>query len=212
VKKLIPAFLLIVVSCASSLSAASISYVFTIDTSTLNGQADNLDFQLVPGDISSPFIALDISGLTLHGGSFVANQIVLTGDASGTLAGDLLLDNNSGFNDAFQPVQLGASVTFLATFSGAGVDNPASPGTSFGFSIYDNAGTTPLLTTSIDGTIAGINLDANGVAPFTNPAAGGSSVATTSELPEPVSSVSMVLGLCLVAVRARRASRYPKSL
>ncbi len=208
-KKLIPVFLFIVLSGVSSLSAASVSYRFTIDTTPLSGQADNLDFQLVPGDLSSLGVALDISSFSLNGGSFTANQIVLTGDASGTLAGDLILDNNSGYNDAFQPAQLGTSVTFVATFSGAGVDNPASPGSSFGFSIYDNAGTTPLLTTSADGTIAGINLDASGVGVFTNPATeGGSSEAAVSAVPEPGSAAGMLLGLgvCLVALRTRRSS------
>jgi hypothetical protein len=216
VKKLIPV-LFIFLSGLSSLSAASISYRFTINTATLSGQADNLDFQLNPGGVSSPLVALDISGFVLNGGSFTANQIALTGDASGSLDGDLLLDNNSGFNDAFQPVLLGTSVTFVATLSGAGVTGPASPGSSFGFSIYNGAGTTPLLTTSGDGTIAGINLDAGGVASFTNPATGGgSSVATVTAIstaPEPSNAVLILLGLGLCSVlcttfgeRRRRAA------
>jgi hypothetical protein len=201
VKNIIPVFLFVLCS-VSSLSAGTVSYRFTINTATLSGQAGNLDFQLNPGDISSPFVALDVSGFALNGGTFTANQIVLTGDASGTLAGDLILDNNSGFNDAFQPVRLGSSIMFVATFSGAGVNNPASPGSSFGFSIYDSQGTAPLLTTSADGTIAGVNLDANGVASFANPATvGGRSDATVSAVPEPANVVGMLLGLCLVARR-----------
>jgi hypothetical protein len=209
--KLIPVSF-IFLSGLSSLSAASISYRFTINTATLSGQSDNLDFQLNPGNLSSPFVALDISGFMLNGGSFTANQIALTGDASGTLASDLALDNSSGYNDAYQAVLLGTSVTFVATFTGAGVTSPASPGSSFGFSIYDSAGTTPLLTTSGDGTIAGINLDANGVAAFTNPAAvGGGSDATVTSIsaaPEPSNAVAMLLGLglCSVVLRSRRSS------
>ena len=214
-KKLIPV-LFIFVSGLSSLSAASISYRFTINTATLSGQSDNLDFQLNPGGISSPPVDLDISGFVLNGGSFTANQIALTGDASGSLAGDLLLDNNSGFNDAFQAVLLGSSVTFVATFSGAGVNNPASPGSSFGFSIYNGTGTTPLLTTSADGTIAGINLDASGVAAFTNPAAGGGGSAATvtaiSAAPEPSNAVMMLLGLGLCSVIVRAGQRRAASL
>jgi hypothetical protein len=211
-RKIVPTFLFIVMSGLSSLNAASVSYRFTINTATLSGQADNLDFQLNPGDLSSPFVMLDISSFVLNGGSFTANHIAFTGDAAGTLAGHLTLDNNSGFNDAFQPVLVGTSVTFVATFSGAGVNNPASPGSSFGFSIYNGAGTTPLLTTSGDGTIAGVNLDAGGVAAFTNPATGGGSsvatVAVISTAPEPSNAVLMLLGLCSIIVRAgqRRAA------
>jgi PEP-CTERM motif len=212
VKTLIPVFVFIALSGVSSLNAASISYLFEVDTTTLDGQPDNLDFQLNPGDLSSAPVTLDISGFVVNGGSFAASQIVLTPDATGSLAGDLRLDNGSGFNDAFQPVNLGTSVEFLATFSGAGVDNPASPGSSFGFSIYDNAGTTPLLTTSLDGTIAGVNLDASGVNTFTNSATpgGGSNavVSVFSPVPEPSTWVGMSLGmgLCLIALRVRRTS------
>jgi PEP-CTERM motif len=209
VKKLIPAFLFVVLCGVPSLKAEIAAYLFTVNTTSLNGQAGNLDFQLNPGDITSPFVALDISGFVLQGGSFTASDIQLTGDASGSLASHLLLDDGSGYNDAFQPVVLGTSITFLATFSGAGVDNPASPGAVFGFSIYDGAGTTPLLTTSGDGTIAGVNLDANGIVSYTNPATpGGGSDAMVAGVPEPSTWIGMSLGmgLCLVAVRVRRAS------
>ena len=205
-KKLFPAFSFLVLSSVSLLNAESVSYLFMIDTTAIHGQADNLDFQLNPGDVSSPFVTLDISSFALQGGSFTPSAIQLTGDASGTLAGDLILDDNSGFNDAFQPVELGTSITFVATFSGAGVDNPASPGAAFGFSIYDGAGTTPLLTTSADGTMAGVNLDASGVVPYTNPATvGGGSDATVSVVtPEPATVVEMLLGLGLCAEAYRR--------
>lgn len=201
-KKLFPVFSFLVLSSVSLLNAESVSYLFTINTTAVNGQADSLDFQLNPGDVSSPFVTLDISSFALQGGSFTPSAIQLTGDASGTLAGDLILDDNSGFNDAFQAVELGTSITFVATFSGAGVDSPASPGVAFGFSIYDGAGTTPLLTTSADGTMAGVNLDASGVVPYMNPATvGGGPDATVSVVtPEPATVIEMLLGLGLCAV------------
>ena len=115
-KKLFPVFSFLMLSSVPLLNAGSVSYLFTIDTMTVNGQADNLDFQLNPGDVSSPFVTLDISSFALQGGSFTPSAIQLMGDASGTLAGDLILDDNSGFNDAFQPVELGTSITFVATF------------------------------------------------------------------------------------------------
>ncbi len=209
-KKLIPAFLFVVLSSVSLVKAEPSSFLFTIDTTALNGQAGNLDFQLNPGDVSSPDVVLDISSFVLQGGSFTPSEIELTGDAAGSLASDLILDDNSGFNDAFQPVELGMSISFIATFSGEGVDSPASPGASFGFSIYDDAGTTPLLTTSVDGTMAGVNLDADGVVPYTNPATvGGGSDATVSVVtPEPATMAEMLLGLglCAAGVRLRRAS------
>jgi len=207
-KSYIPVLLLTALSGVFTVSASTITYKFTIDTTTLNGQLGNLDFQLNPGDVTSPFVALDIFGLALSGGSFSANQVQLMGDAFGAFDSNVLLDNGMGFNDAFQPVDFGTSVTFLATFSGAGVDNPASPGTTFGFSIYDSLGTTPLLTTSGDGTIAGVTLDANGVATYTNPATvGGGSAGTVTPVPEPGTRFGALLGIGVCAERLRRVRR-----
>jgi hypothetical protein len=213
VKLYSPALLFAALCGASTVCASTITYQFTINTTTLNGQAGNLDFQLNPGNISASFVALDLSGLDLHGGSFVASQIQLTGAASGTFATDVLLNNSQGYNDAFQPVDFGTSVTFFATFSGTGVDNPASPGSVFGFSIFDSAGTTALLTTSADGTIAGVTVDTNGVETYTNPATvGGGSAATVAAVatvPEPgtVFSALVGLGVCAARIRAKRCYR-----
>ena len=211
--KTIPlALISLVLLGAPAVRASILTYQFTINTQTVSGQADNLDFQLNPGVVpGAPGVSIVISNFAINGGAFNAGNIQFTGDASGLLSGSLTLDNGTGYNDAYQPVTLGSSITFRATLSGTGVANPASPGTFFGFSIYDNAGVNPLLTTSGDGTIAGFNIDAtNGVAPFTNPATvNGASAATVAaaSTPEPSTAIGLMLGLGVMLACFRKRVR-----
>jgi PEP-CTERM motif len=181
-------------------SDAATVYQFTIDTSSLNATPANLDFQLNPGGVESGAVTGVISNF-ITGGSFDPASIVLTGDATGTLASTLTLDNGAVYNDAFQPITLGNQVQFLLTLSGPGIDMPTSVGTFFGFSIYDFAGTTPLLTTALDGTIAGIEADEfAGVAPYTN-----NGIATVgAPAPEPSAFVLAGLGGCALLLRRRK--------
>lgn len=195
---------------SSALSASVSTYQFTVNTQALSGQVDNLDFQLNPGQFpGAPGVSILISNFAVNGGSYAPADIQLTGDANGLLPGSLTLNNTTGYNDAYQPATLGSSITFLATLSGPGANQPASPGTFFGFSIYDNAGVNALLTTSADGTIAGFNIDAtNGLAPFTNPATtNGASAATIASVPEPSTAVGLLLGLAMMLPAVPRFSR-----
>ena len=206
-KTLLPAVLFVILSQAGILRASTLAYRFTINTSSLAGQADNLDFQLVPGDLSAPQVTLQISNFSVNGGSYTPGGVVLTGDATGALPNNLVLDNLTGYNDAYQSILLGASLSFLAAVSGPGVNTPSSPGTTFGFSIYNNAGTIGLLTTSADGTIGGLVFnDLTGVAPYSNPATvGAASAATITAAPEPSTTSLLFMGAGLALVVGRKA-------
>jgi hypothetical protein len=177
-------------------SHASVVYQFTVDTTSLASTAANLDFLLLPGGASPAAVSVAISGFTTDG-AFNPAVIALTGDAAGALDTGLILGNTTGFNDGFQPITLGNAVSFLATFSGAGVDTPGTTGTTFSFSIYDAAGTTALLTTAADGSIAGVNIDAlSGIVPYTN---GPATVGPPPAVPEPGSLSLIGLGLLAMA-------------
>jgi hypothetical protein len=187
------------------LSAASV-YQFAVNTSSLGAEAANLDFQLVPGGLTSPTVTAVISDLVTDG-TFTPGDIVLTGDATGMLSDTVTLNNTTLYNDAFQPIDTGNSVSFLVTFSGPGIDTPVTPGTVFAFSIFDSTGTIALLTTSPDGSIAGVTADSLGVQPFTNPAtnAGSSAAAVALVTPEPESLLLTGLGMAAFAmIRLRR--------
>ncbi len=210
-------FTLLLLACVAAPALdASITYQFTVNTQALTAQSGNLDFQLDPAMSPAPYVSLLISNLLIINGTFNPTSIMFAGDASGTLPSALLLDNAGGtYNDAFQAVTLGTSLRFLATFNGPGITTPSNNGTTFAFSIYDGTGTTAELTTSADGSIAGIDADnIHGVAPFTNPAtASGISAATVTTTPEPSSWLLMFLG-CSVGlfVLRRRSATLTNSL
>jgi hypothetical protein len=196
-KKLLPLFFLL------SLSAqGSMIYMFTISTSSLNGTSANLDFQLNPASAGSLAETAVISGLTTNGTYNPAN-IQLTGDATGTLPDTLTLKDTTAYNDAYQSITLGTSLKFTLTLSGPAIDTPSASGVVFGFSIYNAAGDTALLTTAPDGTIAGVEADsAVGVAPYNN----NSAVAAISQAPEPSTwllAIGSLAGAALLRIKRR---------
>lgn len=205
--KTLCAFLLLSVAAVSQLSASSI-YEFTVDTSSLANTSANLDFLLQYANTSSPLVNAAITGFNTDG-SYDSGAILLNDGASGSLPGSLTLSNTGIFNDAFQSIVLGDYLNFFVTLSGPGVDTPDANGTKFLFSIYGEDGFTPLLSTSVDGSIAGVEIDSSvGIAPYTNLTDGGTSVASVAAAPEP-SSIFLIgaAGIAaLVAARRRRAA------
>lgn len=193
---LLPLFL---VAAAANLSG-SVIYKFAVNTSSISGQSANLDFQLSTDGLAAGITAA-ITGLATDG-SYDPAAVILTGDATGALPDTLVLDNGTGYNDAYQSITLGNFVNFFLTLSGAGINSPATGGSTFAFSIYDNAGITPLLTSAADGSISGVVVDQeDGIAPYTN-SPGTASVTST---PEPGTYLLASLGF--VAVLARRFRR-----
>jgi len=189
---------------AASQLNASVIYQFSVDTNSIAGTAANLDFQFNPGG-SSPSMTALIYGLDTNG-TYNPASLQLTGDATGAFPAGITLVNTTQYNDAFQAITLGDYLNFLVEFSGPGVDTPTNIGTAFGFSIYDQAGTTPLLTTSIDGTIAGIEIDSLvGVAPWNNNEA-VVTVALATAAPEPSSIFLLTIGVGGLAVASARAN------
>jgi PEP-CTERM motif len=193
--------LLLAFFAAANLSA-SVIYEFTVDTSSLSGQLANLDFQLNPDGSPAAAVTATISGFVTDG-TYDPAAIILTDDALGALPDTLTLDNGTSYNDAFQPISLATSLRFFVTLSGAGVNNPDVNGSTFAFSIYDSAGVTPLLTDSPDGSIAGVNFSSQiGIVPYANPpAAGQTSDASVTPVPEPATYLLVSLGLATAFAR-----------
>ena len=181
-----------VVFAASSINAkASSLYQVTVDTSTLNATAGNIDFQFNPGGGTTQPAFVTISsftGATVNGTASTINGV------SGNLPATVTINNSGGsLNDYFQALTFGPSLSFLLQFSGPAVDSPngtATSGSSFGLSLFNSAGDTALLTNNADGFIgtADVNLDGT-VTTTTFPSnnEGGSPVATfaLTSVPEP---------------------------
>jgi hypothetical protein len=130
---------------------------------------------------------------------------MLTGDATGSLPGTLILDNGTAYNDAFQGFTFGNSFKFLLTLSGQAIDNPGGTfGSSFALSLYDATGTTPLLTTDPNGSVLTVNLNASGstsVETFPQSSTNSMPVAVaTSAVPEPSSLILLVSMIPVILV------------
>jgi len=143
---------------------ADLSFNVSVDTSSLSGQSGYLDFQFNPGD-STALPATAAVALFQTVGGVLVQPAILTGDAAGSLPGTLTLDNGTAFNDAFQGFTFGSSFNFTVTLSGPAVDSPGGTvGSAFASSLYASDGMTPLLTIDPNGSVATINLNANGTA------------------------------------------------
>ncbi len=177
---------------SSSVTAqASILYQVTVNTSTLSGTNGNIDFQFNPGGATSQAALVAISSFT---GAVINGTAFTTGGVSGNLPSTVTINNSTAFNDYFQALTFGPSLSFLLQFNGPAVNSPngtATSGSAFGLSLYNAAGDTPLLTTNPDGFIGTANVNLNGtVTTTTYPSngTGGAPVATftvVSSVPEP---------------------------
>ncbi len=191
-----------------AVSGAPIIYDFSIVTG-LAGTPGALDFQYNPGpaaaQTSTATVSLFAPTATLSGPVATPGAPSVTG----SLLTSLALKNDPGFNDYFINYTFPALITFQLTFSGPGVDTPSNTGagSTFAFSLYDAAGTTPLNSSNIDGFLFRIDLSNQGLAIVQNFAAGGTTVsATTSSIvPEPSSLLVAPASLVLLALLRRRS-------
>jgi hypothetical protein len=175
--------------------AAPITYTEVVDTSTLAGTIGSFDFNFNPGPLSSQAATLQILDFSSDGVLLPSASTI--GDVSGTLPGDLTFDNGTGFNDYFQEITFGSTMSFHIALSGDALVSPdgtSTSGSTFAFSLFsDSAGTLPTLTTDAATGFADVvvvNLD-------------GSTTRTSflpvTSVPEPSTRVLALLGLALLA-------------
>ena len=196
------AFLLLGVLVPGSVRAGFITYHVNVDTSSLSGQAGNLDFQFNPGDATAESATATVTNFQSVGG-ILASSNTLSGDASGLLPGTLTLVNDTPFNDVFQGFTFGSSLGYDLTLTGMALDNPGGTfGSSFAFSLFDAAGVTPLLTTDPNGSVLTVNVNTNGTTSVetfpqspTNSAPAASAIPAASATPEPSSMVLLLSAL-----------------
>ncbi len=193
---------------------ADLVFNVSVDTSSLNTQSGFLDFELNPGD-SSALAATASVTLFQSVGGILSQPASLTGDATGSLPGALTLQNGTPFNDAFQGFTFGNSFSFTLTLSGPAIDTPGgTSGSAFALSLYGADGVTPQLTTDPNGSVATIDLNANGTASiytFAQSATDSTPVAIVtagSAVPEPPALGLVVFGVACAGLinfcRSRR--------
>jgi hypothetical protein len=185
--------------------AGPITYVVNVNTSALNGHYGYVDFQFNPGGTAEAATAT-VTAFTPAGNLNAADpNNAPSGDVSGSLTSTLTLNNDTAFNDFFEGFNIGNSIGFDVTLSGTALDSPGgSSGSSFAFSLYDNTGTTPLLTTDPNGSVLTLNVNPDGsttVETFpqsstdSNPVAGATPLGGATAVPEPSSMMLVISAL-----------------
>lgn len=172
-------------------SAGTVTYSALIDTAQLAGTTGSLDFNFQAGPFGSRPASVEIARFT---GGFPSGDATRSGDVSGSLPGNLLLDNGGAYNDYFQAFTFGSLLSFDVVLSGPAVGSAGTgSGSTFSFSIFsDVAGTKPALTSNSDGfaLVADINPDGSTrFRSFTTP------VTPVSVTPEPASALLGITGM-----------------
>jgi uncharacterized protein (TIGR03382 family) len=187
-------------SLAGVSSASPITYMVTVNTSSILGTAGSIDFEFNPGGLISQPANLQILSFASNG--TLAGGPTLTGDVSGTLPGPLSFDNGTVFNDYFEGFTFGSALSFNVALSGPALSSPngtATSGSAFAFSMFsDAAGTVPALTTdSTDGFAVTVNVNLDGSTTLTN-----FSTQTTTAVATPEPGAMMLAGLALLGIGA----------
>jgi len=183
---------------------AQTRYQVTVNTSSLNTTPGGLDFQFNPGGNGASAATVQITNFTTNG--TLVGASMPSGSATGALPGNLAITNSPGTNEIFQGFTFGTTLGFAVVFSNPA---PATVGSLFGFTLFDNSGNS-LLGNNADGSALDISVNADGsLTP--QPAPPGANGLTVTPAPVPEVSTPVSLGLLLtlgvggLAFRRRRA-------
>jgi len=221
--------------CVWPATADTVSYVVTVNTTSLNGTYGYIEIQMNPGSFQSAPVdanVVDFQGATTNTSdpnNYVAGTVIGSLDS-----GDLLLSNyappstptvNSQPSDYVEGVNFTSNqISFLLTLSGTGVPPAGTQsGSQFVVDFLDAGESNYLLTTdpTASNAPAPPNYDPDWYAgvvdvdPVTgavtpNGSGGGVNAVTFSAVPEPSFALPVLAACALIAVSARRRRRLSK--
>lgn len=190
--------------------ADPITYIVTVDSSSITGTTGSLDFQFNPGPLTSQAASLQILDFSSDGS--LAGSPALTGDVGGALPGTLTFDNGTQFNDYFDDFTFGSTLSFQVSLYGTALSSPdgvSTSGSDFAFSMFsDPAGTIPALTTdTVNGFAATVAVNLDGTTTVTDPSI-QTIIASSTVIPEPSNLLLMATGFCgLAGILLRQQAR-----
>jgi hypothetical protein len=197
------------VTSPSPAAASTINFHVALNTSPLVGNASGpfaLDFALIDGSGSLAVPnTVTASNFTFAGGGPTGSPM-LTGGATGSLAGGVTLSDGAAFlNEFFQTFTAGSAIGFDVLMTG-NVDPGPTPD-AFSFAILDrnlqNLPTTGLGDSLVLVNISRTSLSLSDVQTFSTTSPAGIT-ATASPIPEPASLVFLASGLLSVRLRRSR--------
>jgi hypothetical protein len=164
-------------------AAGPVTYRVSVDTSALTGSAGFLDFQFNPGALpGSQTAQAAISQFQSPGGTLGSSST--SGNASGSLLGEVQLGNANMLNELKQAFTFGNTLTFDVQLSGDALSIPlnSSFGSVLSLTLLGPDGVTPVQTTAADGAVMKIGISPSGATQLLDSQSGSmvhSTVATT---------------------------------
>jgi len=167
-------------------------FLFTVNTSSVSGDARSLDFSLSPGAGSDQSLTATVFGFASDGtyaGTQATDGIVSGGPVtSGTPVVIGPVPNAFGLNDDFETFNYGNALSFYLDVDGLALTAPdgnATSGYEFDFETFsDAAGSVPVLTADPNGIAGSIDISPEGVVTVNDVS---SAVSITAATPEPAS-------------------------
>ena len=124
----------------------------------LEGSLGSIDFQFNPNGSGAAPASASVTSFASNG---TPGAIFFqTGDATGSLPGNLSFDNGTAQNELTQAFTYGTNIQFDVTLSGPAVGGSAPTGSTFSFTLYDTNGTP--YSTGPGGASVTIDINPNG--------------------------------------------------
>jgi len=143
-------------------AGSPVTYRVSVDTTALAGTSGFLAFQLNPGAPSAQSASAAVSNFASLGGSLTLSAS--TGDAGGSLAGAVQLNNSAVLNELRQAFTFGTSLTFDVRFEGDALSAPSRGlfGSTFSLTLLGADGVIPLQAADLSGAVLRITLAPDG--------------------------------------------------
>lgn len=139
--------------------AGSIQFGVSIDTSSIAGQAGQLDLQFNPGAAGAADALLTVSNFSTDA---ALGGAINDGGASGFLPGAVDIANSGVINATLQDIVYNTSISFDIELTGVAVDTPLNNGIASDFFVFlwddDPFFPAPLLSDALFGEVLGISL------------------------------------------------------
>jgi hypothetical protein len=200
-----------VIMFAASSAFASLSYNVSVDTSTLIGTSGYLYFQLNPNNSNLSDATAFVTSFATDGTLGATAPGVYGGNVSGTLPATVSFDNGYGagstlssINDYNHAITFGNTLSFHLDLTQV-LNNPATDGSTFTLSMFNDAmGTTGLLTST--GTELSLILNSDGTATLDQTPGNIATQADVTSTPIPAAAWLLSSGLMgLAGLRRRKA-------